>query len=245
MDVTVTRYSFYPVRGRGTLRFTEQSPPHMHDLGDRDLCGCTTDVAVRPDGVPDSVETLVELRTGVRGRDVRLRLGLDSGRADWTVLWDARSETATFREPGEPDHAYFWFGLPDALQVGLSEVVMHLSEAGSNRIVVARRRRAVVVAQHGKPDGGAEARVSAPRDGGSPCALAVQWVTLCFTAVHEVAGCRLAPTYRLTNSLPTRRCRSSSASREQRSGGSASGPGSPSARWAVSTGIGSRTCCGG
>ena len=71
MDVVARRYSFYEMDGL-PLRYAESDPPSAY--ADHAGCGCTSNVANKPDGLPDQVNTGVEFKTRVGEIDVHISL---------------------------------------------------------------------------------------------------------------------------------------------------------------------------
>jgi len=105
MNLEIVRYSFFH-SPKGTLRYTEHLPPHVH-TDDHALCNCTTDVKVRPQGEPHEVQRGIQLCTKRDPYDIHLNLRED-GSADCGIKWP--------RKPNAP-HAYFWFSPMDHLKV--------------------------------------------------------------------------------------------------------------------------------
>lgn len=99
MQVKVKRNSFFRQAKGATLRFTETSPPE-EDQHDHQLCNCTKNVCVRPDGEPEQVNQslVIEQQMG----DRRLSLEIYGGKIHINFYWpdaEAREKKA---------HAYFW-----------------------------------------------------------------------------------------------------------------------------------------
>lgn len=115
VDVHVTRHSFFREGGH-TLRFTESAPATHAEHGP--VCGCTTDVAERPVGEPEQVQTSVRLVTGFEGRTYEVEVG--SGIRGFWVRWPWPKDLP--QEPYQRDtegHAYFWPRPGNGIQVEL------------------------------------------------------------------------------------------------------------------------------
>ena len=109
LDVKVTRNSFFETPGQKTLSFQEVFPPKLAEKchEDKDICGCTKSVQLRPSGIPSQITQSIKL-VGDLNDDLKLDLDLTSG---WLSFLPKKSTRPTLMGGLDFDsRIYFTFG---------------------------------------------------------------------------------------------------------------------------------------
>lgn len=108
MKIEVKRYSFFKSSEGNNLRYTECSP--FVECEDHQICNCTKNVKIKPEGAPFQISTSVSLSSDIDGKEMILEK--NDRNYNYTIKWDDKEL--------ERPHAYF-FHLKDGFKIEISK----------------------------------------------------------------------------------------------------------------------------